>query len=576
MMLLSPLTIEAQATATYTDSLNNELLQSNKQDINRLNALENIIDGLFEQVRYNDALPYITDYHKLASELNNAYHVANSNYFLGSYLCVSSNYKDGFERLNKAQNMVTKFSDDDKNRILDIKIRIGLSACYISCNMLVEAYNQLKTGMEKNETLKDGRIQVKMENNLAALYSMMGKYDESTMIYKKMLTMPALFPKGVFYCNYNIANNFINLHQPDSALVYLDKLKNSIIDRESKLLAMKKMGDAYRYKDNLNEARRYYQNVIEEIGSDSLMFIKIYASAAQMYAEVLHLLNDDNDALEWINTSVKMCERSADLLNMVSCLRLKSSVLKALRNYEQAFACLDNMIVLQDSVAKIQNMQEVNQLILKQDIIKIENDYRHRQAIAELEHSKQNMRFITIIVVLALSVVIVSLLLNRKRILLKNKQIKEDLLKKELEARNRELASNVISLMKKNETFSEIIGKIETIKDNAVEDDTKEALAKVAKEIEKTIEGNFWNEFELRFKQVYSDFYDRLIAQYPQLTNNDIRLCAFLKMNLSTKEIASITGQNVRSIDKGRERLRERLGISNNKSISLTSFIQKI
>ena len=130
--------------------------------------------------------------------------------------------------------------------------------------------------------------------------------------------------------------------------------------------------------------------------------------------------------------------------------------------------------------------------------------------------------------------------------------------------------------MKKNEVYSEIVGKLDRIKENAVKEETKEALTKVTKEIEKTMEGSFWEEFEMRFKNVHSDFYDKLIAQYPNLTSNELRLCAFLKMNLSTKDIASVTGQNPRSIDKARERLRVKLGISNDKSISLASFIQKI
>jgi DNA-binding CsgD family transcriptional regulator len=212
----------------------------------------------------------------------------------------------------------------------------------------------------------------------------------------------------------------------------------------------------------------------------------------------------------------------------------------------------------------------------KQEILSLEKEYKHREFVEQLKHSREKMGMFTIIIVLLGVVAIALLLWNRKRILLKNKQIQEESLKFELEARNRELASNVVSLMKKNEVFSEIINKLEQIKENAVKDETKEALAKVKKEIEKTIDGSFWDEFELRFKNVHSDFYDKLISQFPNLTSNELRLCAFLKMNLSTKDIASITGQNPRSIDKARERLRTKLGISNDKTVSLASFIQRI
>ena len=541
-----------------------------------LDELTKSIDSIFNELQYNEALPYIDAFDVMTSHTSDLYYKALLMYYQGSLFCVNSNYKDGFAKLNEAQNNVKKLPDNDKKTALAIRIRLALSGCFISCDMLSEALTQLQEGLEENEQFGDENLQIKLENNLAALYSLMGKRDESTVIYKKMLQEPKLFTRGYFYCNYNIANNFTNQNEADSALYYLNKLQNDMETKQERLLVLKKTGDVYYLKDDMETSIDYYEKVIRDIGNDTLTYISNYVSTTQSYAEILHHIGREKEALKEVDNALKTNEISDNVTRKASLLHLKSDILSSLGRNEEALTSLQEMLICQDSANKIQNLHEVNQLMVQQEILALEKEYKHREFVEQLKHSREKMGMFTIIIVLLGIVVIALLLWNRKRILLKNKQIQEDSLKFELETRNRELASNVVSLMKKNEVFSEIIGKLDQIKENAVKDETKEALTKVKKEIEKTIDGSFWDEFELRFKNVHSDFYDKLMAQYPNLTSNELRLCAFLKMNLSTKDIASITGQNPRSIDKARERLRTKLGISNDKSVSLASFIQKI
>ena len=84
-----------------------------------------------------------------------------------------------------------------------------------------------------------------------------------------------------------------------------------------------------------------------------------------------------------------------------------------------------------------------------------------------------------------------------------------------------------------------------------------------------------WKDFEIRFKEVHSEFYDKLQQKYPTLTNNERRLCIFLKLNMNTKEISSLTFQSVNSINAARTRLRKKLSITG-EEVSLTGFIQSI
>lgn len=84
-----------------------------------------------------------------------------------------------------------------------------------------------------------------------------------------------------------------------------------------------------------------------------------------------------------------------------------------------------------------------------------------------------------------------------------------------------------------------------------------------------------WDEFELRFQGVHNEFYQKLQSINPELSTNERRLCAFLKLNMTTKEIASITHQSPRSIEVARTRLRKKLNLTNS-DISLTDFFLSI
>ncbi|WP_068599285.1 helix-turn-helix transcriptional regulator [Vaginella massiliensis] len=68
-----------------------------------------------------------------------------------------------------------------------------------------------------------------------------------------------------------------------------------------------------------------------------------------------------------------------------------------------------------------------------------------------------------------------------------------------------------------------------------------------------------------------SDFYKRLLEKYPNLTKNELRLCAFLRLNFSSKEISAITQQSPHSIVVARSRLRKKIGLD--ESQSLTNFL---
>jgi DNA-binding CsgD family transcriptional regulator len=77
-----------------------------------------------------------------------------------------------------------------------------------------------------------------------------------------------------------------------------------------------------------------------------------------------------------------------------------------------------------------------------------------------------------------------------------------------------------------------------------------------------THQAKIWDEFEIRFLKTHAGFFDNLLSAYPGLTVNERRLCAFLRLDMTTKEIAVITGQSIRAIEIARTRLRKKLNLT--------------
>jgi DNA-binding CsgD family transcriptional regulator len=82
------------------------------------------------------------------------------------------------------------------------------------------------------------------------------------------------------------------------------------------------------------------------------------------------------------------------------------------------------------------------------------------------------------------------------------------------------------------------------------------------------------DEFEILFEKVHSSFYENLSARYPDLTANERKMCAFLKLNMSNKDIAQITFQSDEALKKARLRLRQKLDID--RETNLAAFMQSM
>jgi tetratricopeptide (TPR) repeat protein len=156
-----------------------------------------------------------------------------------------------------------------------------------------------------------------------------------------------------------------------------------------------------------------------------------------------------------------------------------------------------------------------------------------------------------------------------------NVELEKEKLKSELDIKDRELTIHLISLIKKNEMLADFSDKLALFEQNVKSNETKEVLTQISQELRKNIDDKMLEDFSLRFQEVHAGFYEKLLKDYPDLTQNELKLCAFLRLNMTTKEISELTGQRFATIDQSRHRLRIKLGISNSET-NLVVFLANI
>lgn len=149
---------------------------------------------------------------------------------------------------------------------------------------------------------------------------------------------------------------------------------------------------------------------------------------------------------------------------------------------------------------------------------------------------------------------------NKQQLMLFN----NDKLRQDIENKNRELGISTMSLIKKNEFLNSIKKELKSISSN---DDKN--LKSVIRIIDKNLNNtDDWNVFEEAFNNADKDFLKKIKNEHPILTSNDLRLCAYLRLNLSSKEIAPLLNISPRSVEVKRYRLRKKMNLPHESSLS--------
>lgn len=250
-------------------------------------------------------------------------------------------------------------------------------------------------------------------------------------------------------------------------------------------------------------------------------------------------------------------------------------IYRARGDLEKALFFFDQYVQVKDSIFNHQIINNISKL--ESELATAEQrrqvDAREQQiVILKQEADLQSIKIFALIIVV---VAILSLAFLIIRIRKKTAKMREDRAlkdasnaKEQVEYKNRELMSYTVNFVQKNQLFEELISSIQEIKRKPSESISKDLLG-----VERVVKRHLqvdrdWEDFKLRFENLHSGFFEKLLGQAPSLTNNDLKLSVLVKMNFSIKEIADMMGISSESVKTSRYRLKKKLSLPQEQNLN--------
>lgn len=475
----------------------------------------------------NRAMAYAIKAKELAIILDNPLFEAQSMDAIGSI------YYDIGNKVKSSENFYASLkiyeSLKDKQGLGSTLCRIG--TLYLEQKEYDKATQFFKKSISYAEEIKSVSGIASNLNNLAKVYSETEEYDKALQNYSEALKIN-LKNKNIYLA----ANNYLNIADVYLKLKQYEKAEENI-NKSTSLFSQ--LGNNLRK----TKGKVLLSQVLFESGQ--------YDKCKELTEKVLG---------EALNLGYK--EVIANASGILSDLYLKNA------DSATAFKYYKLEKEYTDSLFLDEKQKTLTQLELKYQFEKNEQELK-------LAQQRKNIVIMIISAVLLFSVIIIFLILKQLRLKARKLELEKESHEQQIEFKNKEMVLNVMSLMKKNEMLADLSEKLVLIEQETTAGDSKETIRKVAREIQKSQEEEIWKEFSLRFKEVHGQFYDKLLKEFPALTPNELKLCAFLRLNLSSKDIAELTGQRINTLETARYRLRQKLGIVNSDT-NLVTFLSSL
>jgi len=395
-----------------------------------------------------------------------------------------------------------------------------------SRKFLNKSLQGLKQSLAKG-TLKEKEVEAYL------VYSNLAVIEMEDKNYARALQMLYIYEKqsvrlkdtsGIIITYQNLASVYYNLKQPDSSRFYSDK--GIALAKKAK---------------HLTELTYLYHNKgVNDtlIAKDSAI---VYLNKSFTLASNLHL---DDARLSSAKALADLYEDRDD--------------------YKRSNYFLHIVNSLSEQESSGQNKKKIESLEFEN-----EQKIKEQEALATAQR-RENLFLFGFILLLPISL-IVFLMYRLQRTKANQRKTENELLVQKVEGKNKELTSNAIQILQANEIIDYTQKGLSQLK-TVIDTPNNKMLTQIISDLKKGNQSFNKKEFEKLFLETDEDFYKKLLTRYPTLTKNEIRLCAFAKMNFSTKEISAITQQSSNSILVARSRLRKKLGIAD--SVSLTVFFK--
>lgn len=526
-------------------------------------------------------------------------------FFCGNAAAQGKNYVDSL--------MSTLTGTIGDTATVNILNKLAEESQYVDYNKFLE-YGEKALDISTNLGYKKGIAEA--HNNIGTYYRLKGIYNESIDYYFNALEiMEEIKDKKGIARSFNLIGIlYYSLENFELSLEYYTKaLEMNIEQNDRKWIAgnSNNIGMIYERMNEKEKAIEYYMKSLEmnlELGNKNWI--------ANNYGNIgsLYLLQGKAESLEYFIKRLKIKEEQKDTSGIAISLDLVGNYYLETGNPGDAvphllkaheYATQVNSLSIKDrssqklSQAYAQlsdyqsalNFAKLNKLYddsLKlsantEKITRLQMQYSNKkdQEISELNYAKSKMIQTAVATVLVFILLFILLIYNRQRISAKASMLMQSklelgnrLLQEELDFKEKMLQENINYLLDINELLTSTITRFNSLITSS-KPENKQVIKEIISDLQSGINDDIWKEFEVRFNQIHKNFYKKINTLFPDLTPNEKKLCAFLKLKMTSKEISAITSLSVKSIETARSRLRKKLNIEN-KSKSLSDFFENL
>lgn len=393
-----------------------------------------------------------------------------------------------------------------------------------------EQYAMKALALSRTEEYTTLRATIAIYNDLGAIWRIKGDFKTATAYYDTMyqISAEADYPKGIATAT------------------------------SERALMLYEQG---RYAEALPLAESAYKIVLERDDEYKIVY------EATLIARILIKLEQHTRAIELLKMAIKRAHMAGLIAEEQDGHKYLSEAYRASGRWQEALLSHERYVSLKDSIGGVEVQNALNNLQTRFETEK-KQQLIDRLNEKNLAHEKRNRLLIGLLAVsatvLLLLVVIIRLRNHtiRQTTALRIKeqeihQLEHERLTMDLAYKTRELSTATLHLINKNEVLNELKSKLEASEASPPE------LKQVIRQIDQNINlDNDWQDFSRHFEEVHPGFFRKLKEKFPSLTPNEERLCAYLAINLNTKEISQMLNVTTAAVDKSRNRLRKKLGIT--------------
>ncbi|QWX83289.1 tetratricopeptide repeat protein [Cellulophaga sp. HaHaR_3_176] len=517
--------------------------------------------------------------------------------FCTSLFCFSITIYSQPSKAANSDDVYIKLNDELKKAIASENFktialaRFNLGAFCQQKSVYTESINQFNESLYLCKGGKQDSLCISLLNKLGEIHLSLKNYDTAERYFRQGVdeAFDLSDTKKIAYSKSNLGacfekkgNYIIALeHQKESLLLY-----EQIADVDGISVVNENIGSIYEDLEQFNLAKKYFEKALSlHVDKQDVRLSSILNNLGDVYRKTGFF----DKGLIYTKQSLSVAKQIGDTEREASSYKDLSKNYALLQDFEKSNNALNTFIELDIENRKLQSSNQANALQTIYDTKEKESKIRLLLQNSKVDKAHNNLLLLSIIAVVFLGLAWYLYISKKRRVLkqaleyekrivnaeLEKKKIEEDSLKKEVDLKNLTLSRYSLHLSQKNKMLSNLSNTLK----NSLERtnvDLKRKLNEVIGEIDYNLEQeDEWDEFMSFFKETHPDYIKRITnSALSVLSAAELRLSILLRLNLTSKEIASILRLTPDSVRVSRYRLRKKLPIDSKESLSafLKSF----